>query len=427
MEKEHREMRSSNRGLRVKFLELAGKINETTPEHSNFKHQPLDLSNQQIRLLRMDASKAISCSTQHVDLGNNPMYKALSYTWGDPFPTRKISINEQPLIIRENLYRFLETIKSDQETLWWIDQICIDQSNIHERNHQVNFMDQIYCNALEVVVWLGPAADDSDKAMRLIGGNQRKGSPYLDSNTPIDLPSIPELFLRSIGPPLSIPGPTASNPGPPLPPLIPSPKHIYRGELKPSGDPKAALRALFQRPYWHRTWIIQEIMLARSLVVFCGAMRIEWSTLESFLLVPKTLRTSVYMASLHHLEDISAGTVRTIVTEKASREQYIERLSNVLATFSNWQCGDVRDRVYGLLGLLPESSRVAIDYSKPVKEIFFDVLRKVIEDEYYMALTTHLDFARTMLRTLELKHVSFDDVERFVIDEFERVRVSRFG
>lgn len=36
----------------------------------------------------------------------------------------------------------------------WIDQICIDQSNTIERNHQVATMSHIYSNAIAVVVWL---------------------------------------------------------------------------------------------------------------------------------------------------------------------------------------------------------------------------------------------------------------------------------
>jgi hypothetical protein len=37
----------------------------------------------------------------------------------------------------------------------WIDALCIDQANTHERQHQVQQMGQIYAKAKEVVVWLG--------------------------------------------------------------------------------------------------------------------------------------------------------------------------------------------------------------------------------------------------------------------------------
>lgn len=37
----------------------------------------------------------------------------------------------------------------------WVDAVCIDQQNIHERNRQVKVMDQIFRDALSVVAWLG--------------------------------------------------------------------------------------------------------------------------------------------------------------------------------------------------------------------------------------------------------------------------------
>ncbi|KAI3579715.1 heterokaryon incompatibility, partial [Fusarium oxysporum f. sp. albedinis] len=37
----------------------------------------------------------------------------------------------------------------------WIDQICINQSDIDERNHQVPIMGNIYRKAYRVFVWLG--------------------------------------------------------------------------------------------------------------------------------------------------------------------------------------------------------------------------------------------------------------------------------
>jgi hypothetical protein len=52
--------------------------------------------------------------------------------------------------------------------LLWVDAICIDQSNIEERNHQVKLMDLIYKNAKIVFMWLGEEADGSDLAMEIL-------------------------------------------------------------------------------------------------------------------------------------------------------------------------------------------------------------------------------------------------------------------
>lgn len=37
-----------------------------------------------------------------------------------------------------------------------------------------------------------------------------------------------------------------------------------------------ATKLIYEQPYWTRTWIIQEIHLARRLQLVCGKKRINW-------------------------------------------------------------------------------------------------------------------------------------------------------
>jgi hypothetical protein len=41
-----------------------------------------------------------------------------------------------------------------------------------------------------------------------------------------------------------------------------------------------ALRGLYQRSYWKRIWIVQELCLARQLVIVCGNTEIPWNYLS---------------------------------------------------------------------------------------------------------------------------------------------------
>jgi hypothetical protein len=50
----------------------------------------------------------------------------------------------------------------------WADAICINQGNIEERNQQVQTMTRIYQQAIEVAIWLGPEADNSNMALELL-------------------------------------------------------------------------------------------------------------------------------------------------------------------------------------------------------------------------------------------------------------------
>jgi hypothetical protein len=55
--------------------------------------------------------------------------------------------------VRKGLFRFLQAY--DGIDYLWIDQLCIDQSNILERNHQVGLMASIYSQSRSVLIWLG--------------------------------------------------------------------------------------------------------------------------------------------------------------------------------------------------------------------------------------------------------------------------------
>jgi hypothetical protein len=44
----------------------------------------------------------------------------------------------------------------------------------------------------------------------------------------------------------------------------------------------ASLLRLCQRKYWSRLWIIQELVLARSIVIQLGSFLLGWETLEHF-------------------------------------------------------------------------------------------------------------------------------------------------
>lgn len=121
----------------------------------------MDRDRKQIRLLKITdiTPYQIVGQLELFDLGtsNTPLYRALSYTWGVPNPTYSIIINEQEFTIRSNLFGFLQIYGPRHlDEYIWIDQICVDQSNIEERNCQVRFMPDIYRGAEEVLIWLGP-------------------------------------------------------------------------------------------------------------------------------------------------------------------------------------------------------------------------------------------------------------------------------
>src|SRR5205823_642990 len=98
-----------------------------------------------------------------------PNYTALSYTWGTLDRSHLIKISDSYFQVTESLSSMLQHIQSNTETLTlWIDQLCINQEDADEKKAQIPLMKEIYGNAVQTIVWLGPAADDSDLIMEFL-------------------------------------------------------------------------------------------------------------------------------------------------------------------------------------------------------------------------------------------------------------------
>ncbi|KAF2624318.1 hypothetical protein BU25DRAFT_308565, partial [Macroventuria anomochaeta] len=113
------------------------------------KHQQLDLSRNQIRvllLLQGHAPLTINCIVTTFDVANTPPYITVSYARGEAHLLETIQVNYGYYSIRRNLFDFLSAFQENtaNHMYLWIDQICIDQKNIEERNHQVQQMQHIY-------------------------------------------------------------------------------------------------------------------------------------------------------------------------------------------------------------------------------------------------------------------------------------------
>jgi hypothetical protein len=122
----------------------------------DFKHQPLNQAEPSIRLLKVlpnSPPATIHCELEHTTI--DASYVCLSYVWGSPEHEHKILVNDAQFWVRSNLWDFLCIAKKRYpRTAFWIDAICIDQTSITERNHQVSIMGKIYSRARRVIASL---------------------------------------------------------------------------------------------------------------------------------------------------------------------------------------------------------------------------------------------------------------------------------
>lgn len=199
-----------------------------------------------IRLLRFSTTSpgTPSCTLDTVSLDNPPGFYALSYTWGSPTRTESILCNGLEMKIAANLHQAIQTLFNPPLSLelpFWIDAICINQDDDGEKSRQVGRMGDVYRKAKKVAVWLGPAEDDSDLAMKSLGW---LSTAFLSLHH-----TIHENKLEDFG--------------------------------LPRGDSPIwpALDKLYSRAWFSRLWTFQEVVLAPEIQVVCGKQAVEGTVL----------------------------------------------------------------------------------------------------------------------------------------------------
>ncbi|KAH7084146.1 heterokaryon incompatibility protein-domain-containing protein, partial [Paraphoma chrysanthemicola] len=130
-----------------------------------FNYRPLDQTKREIRLLTIQANAEdddICVNLDHISLDEaDDTYDAVSYTWGPETPQYPIWIQGEPLMLRENIWRFLRHLskRSIKTKRLWIDSICINQNDNTEKSWQVSMMGNTFKNASRVYIWLGEASE----------------------------------------------------------------------------------------------------------------------------------------------------------------------------------------------------------------------------------------------------------------------------
>ena len=275
-------------------------------------------------------------------------YDAISYAWGNPSITAQIVVNDREWPVTTNLDSGLRYLRgANEEKVFWIDAICINQTDLSERGIQVALMKEIYSKAQCVRVWLGEAADASDRACDIL---------EILLRTPSDDPGVQELG-RAL-----------------------QPVDIM------------ALVKFFDRSWWQRVWVIQEFGLASDSTIHCGTKTLlmgrgyDGLWLKTFRAINATIKLHGWEAVDYNDEFIAFErarlsplrafeNVQALVNMKkakasgAIKPQYIAHL---LALVGQFQASDSRDMIYGLLGLMPRSEDLSPDYRRTVGQVYSD-------------------------------------------------------
>lgn len=80
-----------------------------------------------------------------------------------------IQVDDKLFQVRENLWHFLQRAQGRfPGKPFFIDAICIDQTNLPERNQQVQMMGEIYPHCEVTVAWLGQGIAEADSALPFV-------------------------------------------------------------------------------------------------------------------------------------------------------------------------------------------------------------------------------------------------------------------
>lgn len=170
-----------------------------------------------------------------------------------------------------------------------------------------------------------------------------------------------------------------------------------------------AIKALCERPYWHRVWIIQEFVLAKIILLLCGTKSVRLQVMKD-LLSEITANEGQEVATYREIYDSTA--LRILETRLWWRNDSREErpglpLPILLITFAYANATNARDKVYSLLSLAEEKWKVTVNYGKSVLDVYKDVLDLMVVAEDKTFVKSNADryaFCQVLQDSLGLDH-----------------------
>lgn len=309
--------------------------NAQLPPSSAYK--PLQ-PGEDIRLVEIcpaDAHADVRCSIFHASLSQVPPYEAISYTWGSNEDRQTIPCGPEgaSITVTRNCESALRRLRLATESrVVWVDAICINQSDIPERNAQVGMMAQIYQKAKRVIVDIGQTSTNSENALSAI----QNVSPTTLYDTMLGI------------------------------------------------DIRDCVDDLYSRPWFERIWILQEIFMAREAMVMCGTRLVPWAAFKPLKIWvwPNGAAGENWHVALpsHNPNPLTIGS-RSNKTYTAHQD-----LLSLLCKGRTCKATEPRDKVFALLPLLEDPKDIfQADYNKSTEIVF-------IETATWLASNTGISF-----------------------------------
>ena len=291
-------------------------------------------------------------------------FDALSYVWGWADVKEDVKVNGTRAYITINLELALRRLRNTEKAeLLWVDALCINQTDVEEKNKQVMRMKEIYAVSRKVFVWMGEEIMDE----------ANEGKRVHDARVAIKM--LGDIYQIAKDTKLK---------------TRPDPYQMFAEDQLPYEEPSTlglpksdapewkSLKVYLRRPWFSRVWIIQEVAAAKEAIVIVGDdIMIPWAELAVAAIWLLWRGFSDNMDELDTLWNI----LTIDVCRKHAAVPLLRRLSPTAAFKSTMQ----HDKIYALPGTtfegrrLEKYPRLRIDYRRDWRELFREVVRHCIE------------------------------------------------
>ncbi|KAK8066638.1 heterokaryon incompatibility (het-6OR allele) [Apiospora hydei] len=336
-------------------------------------HRPLGDSPTEIRIVNLlpgEYGDPIECELEHIDIDITKDYDALSYCWGEASITKPIRLDSMSYPVTTNLFDGLQRLrKSDGPQRLWIDSLCINQSDLVERSHEIQKMSMIYKHASQVLIWLGDYLPWSEAAVQSVADYVADITAIRKKNQHVEA-----LVARY-------------------------------GYTELWHKQKIFNEFLRQRQWFERCWVLQEVAVRwprwahasdkrpEILPIFwCGSIQISYFSLRLALMFWKVMPTEygslkflgIYRPAEQHLE-ICFGYDQQLRKGTVTMTQQL--IGFLMAGAAHFKATDPRDRIYAVLGLLIGGTLPAHllhDYRKSTRQVLVEFGKYLLEERMTM-------------------------------------------
>jgi hypothetical protein len=296
----------------------------------------------QLRLLKLyKGNGPVRCSVLVAREESAPQYEALSYVWGSQDNLQSIQLDNRDYLVTRNLFEILLRLRRpDEDRIFWIDALVINQSDMVERAAEVTKMLRRYSGAAKTVVWLEKPLD------------------YLPMHVADSRLNIASAFKFI----------AEAN-------VVKRPKDDNSKEWIPI---KQAIEAVLGSTYFTRAWVVQEVMYSNDVTLHYNSLSLGMSKFLSIADINDHYTEAPLCGSL------VVGDKRLAIRPGFGRSKKYLSIPSWLGCYVRYRdCSNPRDCLFAYYGCFaPEARRqIKVDYARSALGMAADITRAWIASE----------------------------------------------